>query len=140
MLRARPAVSRCWAWLRNNLRRRGAVGPGRVQLINNGPRFVLSAVKRRSGLGQRETFHKNPHASASLAIADPRRFDSATRRAALHRLCAKRHGARTLDADVWRANRVLWHALFEVDAGAPHPRAPAQKWDLDLNWWLRGVW
>ena len=42
-----------------------SVGPGRVQLINNGPRFVLSAVAVDFG----GSFHKN-RASAALAIAD----------------------------------------------------------------------
>jgi hypothetical protein len=89
-----------------------SVGPGRVQLINNGPRFALSAVAVDFG----GSFHKN-RASAALAIADA--HASTLRRCRFHRLCAKGTVPEPVNADVV-ARTVFCGMPCLVDAGFGH--------------------
>jgi hypothetical protein len=104
-----------------------SVGPGRVQLINNGPRFVLSAVAVDFG----GSFHKN-RASAALAIADAHALT--LRRCRFHRLCAKGTVPEPVDADVV-ARTVFCGMPCLVDAGFGH--CGLSDVGLDL---LGGAW
>ena len=104
-----------------------SVGPGRVQLINNGPRFALSAVAVDFG----GSFHKN-RASAALAIADA--HAATLRRCRFHRLCAKGTVPEPVDADVV-ARTVFCGMPCLVDAGFGH--CGLSDVGLDL---LGGAW
>ena len=107
-----------------------SVGPGRVQLINNGPRFVLSAVAVDFG----GSFHKN-RASAALAIADA--HAATLRRCRFHRLCAKGTVPEPVDADVV-ARTVFCGMPCLVDAGFGHCGLSDVGLDLLGSAWRSG--
>jgi hypothetical protein len=107
-----------------------SVGPGRVQLINNGPRFALSAVAVDFG----GSFHKN-RASAALAIADA--HASTLRRCRFHRLCAKGTVPEPVNADVV-ARTVFCGMPCLVDAGFGHCGLTDVGLDLLGSAWRSG--
>ena len=108
-----------------------SVGPGRVQLINNGPRFVLSAVAVDFGGPSTKTERRRPWPSRTPTLLT-------LRRCRFHRLCAKGTVPEPVDADVV-ARTVFCGMPCLVDAGFGH--CGLSDVGLDLHALvLLGVW